>query len=386
MSPTAPASARRPPRAEHVGSLLRPPELLAVMDEIYVPGHTALLAEERGRELSKLRAAEDRAIDAALARQHQAGLDVVSDGEYRRMLFTNSFYDAVDGLRPNEQGVPFRGAEGEVLEHAGPPVFDRRLTKIDSPPAREAAYLAERTNQLFKVTFPAASWFCEPQVIPPGRPVPGYDSPEQARAHCLEMLRELVTETIAQGAGYIQFDFPAYPLLVDDAWRARLESLGVDLELLLEQSIEADRQILDGLPDGVHYGLHICRGNWRSRWLFSGSLEPLAEQIFALPYDTFLIEWEDTTREGDYSSLRHVPPGPIVAMGIVSSKSNQVESEDEVLRRMDEAAQHLDVGQLALASRCGFGSAAEGNELDEDTQWRKLELIARIAERLWGAD
>lgn len=382
--PATPTRTRRPPRAEHVGSLLRPPELLAILNEIYLPGHTALLAEERERDLSKLRAAEDRAIDAVLARQQQAGLDVVSDGEFRRMLFTNSFYDAVDGLRPNPQGVPFVNATGETLEYAGPPIFQRRLTKIDSPPAREAGYLAERTDQPFKVTFPAASWFCQPQVIPPGQPIPGYGSAEEARAHCLDILRELITETIARGARYIQFDFPAYPFLVDDDWRDRLDSLGVDLDDLLEQSIEADRQILAGLPDEVHYGLHICRGNWRSRWLFSGSLEPVAERIFNLPYDTFLVEWEDTAREGDYAALKDVPAGPVVAVGIISSKSNQLEHEDDVLRRMDEAARYLDLDQLALAPQCGFGSAAEGNELDEDTQWRKLELIGRVAERLWG--
>lgn len=129
---------------------------------------------------------------------------------------------------------------------------------------------------------------------------------------------------------------------------------------------------------------HLCRGNWRSRWLFSGSLEPLAERMFQPPFDTFLVEWEDTTREGDYSTLRYVPDGPIVAKGIVSSKSNIVESDDEVLRRMDDAAGYLDLDQLALSPQCGFASAAEGTELDETTQWRKLELIGRVAERLWG--
>jgi 5-methyltetrahydropteroyltriglutamate--homocysteine methyltransferase len=273
----------RSPRAEHVGSLLRPKALLAAMDEIYLPGHTALLAEERGKDLTAMRAAEDAAIDVALVRQRDAGLDVLSDGEFRRMLFTNSFYDAVDGLRPNEQGVPFVNSAGESQEYAGPPIFDRRLTKVDSPPAKEAAYLAAHTDAPFKVTFPAASWFCEPQVISPGRPVPGYDSAEEARAHCLEILRELVLETIAQGTRYIQFDFPAYPLLADEVWSGRLKGMGVDLDEMLALSLEADRQILDGLPTDVHYGMHICRGNWRSRWMFTGSLEPFAEAVFALP-------------------------------------------------------------------------------------------------------
>lgn len=343
-----------------------------------------MLGEERQHDLTGLHTAEDAAIEAALVRQREAGLDVLSDGEFRRMLFTNSFYDAVEGLRPAERGVPFVNGAGETLEYAGPPIFERKLTKIDCPSAREAVYLAARADRPFKITFPAASWFCEPQVIPPGQPIPGYSSPEEARDHCLQILRELVLETIEQGARYIQFDFPAYPLFVDNAWRARLQSMGIDLDVLLDQALEADRQIRAGLPDDVHYGLHICRGNWRSRWLFSGSLEPLAERVFQLPYDTFLVEWEDITREGDYSTLRHVPSKPIVAMGIVSSKSCAVESDDEVLRRMEEAARFLDLNQLALAPQCGFASAAVGNELDEAAQWRKLELIGRVAERLWG--
>jgi 5-methyltetrahydropteroyltriglutamate--homocysteine methyltransferase len=134
----------------------------------------------------------------------------------------------------------------------------------------------------------------------------------------------------------------------------------------------------------VTYALHICRGNWQSRWLAEGSLEPLAERIFDLPYDYFSMEWEDTDREGDYSPLRHVPKGPIVAMGIMSSKRTRVESEDELIQHMEEASRFLGMDQLAISPQCGFStSAVLGNKTDEDVQWRKLEVLGRVADRLW---
>jgi len=148
--------------------------------------------------------------------------------------------------------------------------------------------------------------------------------------------------------------------------------------------IEADRAILETIPEGVHTGLHMCRGNHKSKWIYNGSMDPYAERMFGeLPYDTFLIEWEDTSREGDYSALRHVPKGPIVAMGVMSSKKPRVESVDELVGAIEEASRHLGVDQLALAPQCGFASTYVGNAVTEDIQWRKLERLVEAAERIW---
>jgi 5-methyltetrahydropteroyltriglutamate--homocysteine methyltransferase len=148
--------------------------------------------------------------------------------------------------------------------------------------------------------------------------------------------------------------------------------------------VMADRMIIEGLPDHVRTAIHLCRGNLRGMYMVSGSLDPVAEAFFSLPYDSFLVEWDDTSRMGDYSALRHVPKGPVVGMGIVSTKSPELESEDVLLSHLDEAGQFLDIEQLALCPQCGFASEAGGNDMDEDTQWRKLELVARVADRVWG--
>jgi 5-methyltetrahydropteroyltriglutamate--homocysteine methyltransferase len=142
--------------------------------------------------------------------------------------------------------------------------------------------------------------------------------------------------------------------------------------------------IVEGLPDHVRTAIHLCRGNLRGMYMVSGSLDPVAEEFFSLPYDSILVEWDDTSRMGDYSALRHVPKGPVVGMGIVSTKNPELESEDVLLQHLEEAGRYLDTEQLALCPQCGFASEAGGNDVDEDTQWRKLELVASVAERVWG--
>lgn len=369
---------RSPARAETVGSLLRPAPLRAAIDRVYEPGHHALLAEERAKDLEGLRQAEDDAIRAAVRRQIECGLDVVSDGEFRRYMFTNSFWDAVDGVA-TDNPVEFTNARGErvvLTLHA----VRRRLRKVASPAAREAAFLASITDYPFKVTFPAASLFAHPFGVSPD----AYESADAFLDHALEIERELIAEAVAAGCRYVQLDFPLYPYLCDERWRDRFEAAGHGFGELLERALAADRAVLEGLPEGVTTALHLCRGNYRSSWLLAGSLMPVAERLFELPYDAFLVEWDDLGRDGGFEPLRLVPPGRIVVMGIVSSKTAVLESEEELLRRMDEAAGFLPLDQLAISPQCGFASVVDGNELDEETQWRKLELVARVADRLWG--
>lgn len=369
---------RRPARAEVVGSLLRPPALRAAIEAAYEPGHHALLAEERAKDLTALREAEDVAIGHAVRRQIELGLDVVSDGEFRRYMFTNSFYDAVDGVATDNL-VEFTNARGERVELAVHSV-KRRLRKICSPAAREAEFMASITDHPFKVALPAASLFTHPF----GVASEAYASVTEFADHAVAIQRELIAEAIAAGCRYVQLDFALYPYLVDDAWMARFRQAGHSFEELLDRALAADRAVLDGMPDDVTTGLHLCRGNYRSRWLCAGSLERVAERMFAeLPYDVFLVEWDDVARDGGYESIRFVPPGPIVALGIVSSKTPNVEDEDAIVRRLEQASRHLGIEQLAVSTQCGFASVMEGNEIDEDVQWRKLDLVARVADRVW---
>jgi 5-methyltetrahydropteroyltriglutamate--homocysteine methyltransferase len=369
---------RHPARAEIVGSLLRPPALQAAIQAAYEPGHHALLAEERGKDLSALRAAEDEAIGSAVRRQIDLGLDVVSDGEFRRWMFTNSFYDAVEGVSTDNE-VEFTNARGERIVLAIHRIRER-LRQVDSPAAREAAFMARLTDHPFKVTLPAASLFTHPFGVTPD----AYRDVDEFAEHAIEIERSLIAETIDAGCRYVQLDFALYPYLVDERWMARFEEAGHGFDALLDRAIAADRAIVDALPDGVTRGIHLCRGNYRSSWLCAGGLEPVAERMFAeLPYDSFLIEWDDVGRDGGYEPIRHVPKGKLVVMGIVSSKTPVLETEDDLLRRLDEAARFLPIEQLAISPQCGFASVMEGNEVDEDVQWRKLDLVCRVADRIW---
>jgi 5-methyltetrahydropteroyltriglutamate--homocysteine methyltransferase len=356
---------RRPARAEVVGSLLRPAGLRS--------------AVAKRSDAAHLGAVADAAIERVVRRQIDTGLDVVSDGEFRRWMFLNSFYDAVEGIATDRSVVEFTNERGETVALTVPSV-EARLRQVDSPAAREAAFMARLTAHPFKVTFPAASLFAHPFGVSPD----AYATQAEFIDHAIAIERRLIAEAIEAGCRYVQLDFPLYPYLVDRDWSACFEAAGHSVSQLLERALAADKAILEAIPRGVTTGLHLCRGNYRSRWLCAGSLEPVAERLFGeLPYDAFLVEWDDVDRDGGYEPLRFVPPGRIVAMGLVSSKRRDLESEDELLRRLDEAARHLPLDQLAFSTQCGFASVIDGNEIDEETQWRKLELVARIADRAW---
>jgi 5-methyltetrahydropteroyltriglutamate--homocysteine methyltransferase len=376
---------RRPARAEVVGSLLRPPALRAAIDEFYGEGHSALLDDERGKDPSALREAEDVAIREAIERQRACGLDVTTDGEFRRWMFMNSFYDAVSGVRTGKT-VAFRNDRGRHVELHVHEVVDR-LAQVDSPGAREATFMAEASaGYPFKITFPAASIFTHPFTTVAGTDGRGYDSLEAFVAHAIEIERGLVADAIAAGARYVQFDFPLYPYLVDPAWIERFRGAGHELDMLAERAIAADAAVLEGIPDEVTVGLHICRGNYRSSWMCEGSLDPVAERVFGdLAYDSFLVEWDDAGRDGGFDAARHLRSGSLMVMGIVDSKTPALEDEDDLLRRMDEAAGIVGgIERLGISPQCGFASVMVGNETDQDAQWRKLELIGRVADRLWG--
>jgi 5-methyltetrahydropteroyltriglutamate--homocysteine methyltransferase len=377
---------RRPARAETVGSLLRPPALKAALETFYTPGHSAALDEERAKDRGELRAIEDRAIRSAVERQIGCGLDVVTDGEFRRWMFMNSFYDAVDGVRTGKT-VAFRNDRGEevllnIHEIVG------RLAPVDSPAAREAASMSEVSGGYpFKVTFPAPSIFGHPLTTVVGPERGGYGSLEEFVTHAIGIERGLVADAIAAGARYIQFDFPLYPYLVDPAWIARFESAGHSIDRVLAAALEADTAVLRGIPDDVTTALHICRGNYRSSWMCEGSLEPVAERVFGeLPYDSFLVEWDDLGRDGGFEPIRFLRDGSTMVMGLVSTKTTVLEDEDDLLRQMDEAARIVGrLDRLAISPQCGFASTMTGNDTDEDAQWRKLELVGRMADRLWAS-
>lgn len=376
---------RSPARAEVVGSLLRPPALRRAVEAFYEEGHSAMLPEERAKDRTALKEQEDAAIRYVVQRQIDLGLDVVTDGEFRRWMFLNSFYDAVEGFR-TDNVVHFRNAAGEDMPLSVHEIVDR-LKPVDSPAAREASFMAEVADgHPFKVTFPAPSIFGHPFSFKPGV-TSGYGSLEEFVAHALEIERGLVADAIRAGARSVQFDFPLYPYLVDPAWVARFADHGHDVDTLLDAAIAADTAVLEGIPDDVTVALHICRGNYRSSWMCEGSLDHVADRVFGeLPYNAFLVEWDDLGRDGGFEPVRFLREGAVMVMGIVSTKTPVLEDEDQLLRRMEQAASFLgsDMERLAISPQCGFASVMVGNEIEEETQWRKLELVARVANRLFG--
>ncbi|MEP6476131.1 MAG: hypothetical protein ABJC60_02550 [Actinomycetota bacterium] len=378
-------TARVPARAETVGSLLRPANLRRAVEAFYESGHSVVLDEERRRDRAELIAIEDESIRAVVQRQIDCGLDVATDGEFRRWMFQNSFWDAVTGVR-TDKVVRFRGDQGQELElHV--PVVVERLRVVDSPAAREAGFLATVAGaHPFKVTFPAASLFTHPLTTVAGLDRNGYADQAEFVRHAIEIERGLVADAIAAGARSVQFDFPLYPYLVDPAWIARFAEADHGVDRLMERALAADAAVLEGIPDDVAVGLHICRGNYRSSWMCEGSLEPVAERVFGgLPYDAFLVEWDDLGRDGGFEPVRHLRDDAIMVMGIVSSKTPALEDEDDLVRRMEEAATLAGgMERLAISPQCGFASVMVGNETNEDAQWRKLELVGRVADRLWG--
>jgi 5-methyltetrahydropteroyltriglutamate--homocysteine methyltransferase len=379
-------SSRLPPaRAEHIGSFLRPAELHAEIERVYAPKHTALLAEERTKDLSRLHALEDKYIRDVIKKQRDVGITILTDGEFRRYMFTGSFYDSVEGLEVGGPGVAFYDNDGKELRYQGLPIVSKRLRKIDSPAVRETQFMKANSDGRFKVTFPAGSFFELPFVYQNGITEKVYGSHEELVEHMIALESEQIDEAIAAGLDYVQFDFPLYPMLVSKPYLDIFAQMGASFQQLMDRSIAADKKIAERLPDHVTRGIHLCRGNWRSRFMVSGSLETVAERMFnELPYDAFFIEWEDIQREGGYETLRFVPKGKVVIMGIVNSKVPEVESADSLVRKVEIASKYLDVSQLGISPQCGFASTMHGNELGEAAQWRKLEEMIKAADRVWA--
>jgi 5-methyltetrahydropteroyltriglutamate--homocysteine methyltransferase len=389
------ARARTTPRAEHVGSLVRPPRLLEAnqrtAERLGSGERDANVLMAKGATLdAELEDLQNELIREAVRNQVAAGLDVVTDGEYRRLFFTGSFDTAVHGFQPSTETIRFTGPGGQTIDVPARPVVADRLSKVSNPLAREARFLAsleEPEGRRLKVTIPAASMFCWYGVFTPGITDRAYRDPDELADHVVALLRELVGEAIAAGATYVQFDYPFYPLFVNESHRAKWKHFGIDDdEAYLERILRADAAVVEGLPRHVRKALHLCRGNAGVFWMSSGSLDPVAERLFALPYDSFLVEWDDKERDGDYSTLRHVPKGPVVGLGIVSTKRPDVESDDQILREIEAASSYLDVEQLALTPQCGFGTVPGMESTSEDAQWRKLELVGRVADRVWPRD
>jgi 5-methyltetrahydropteroyltriglutamate--homocysteine methyltransferase len=353
-------------RADQVGSLLRPAELLRARAE-----HTA-----------DLRTKEDAAITSALEKQRQIGIDVFSDGEMRRGSWLTDMADAVDGFVPQRIEMEWKGPGGG-LEASTALAVGAKLRKQRPLTAHEVPLLKEKAAGPFKVTIPAPANFVVTSYKE-GLTDPFYPTRAEFLAGLVEIIREEIRWLVSQGVPYIQLDAPYYSHYLDDTLRQRMRSAGRDPDAEFQMAIDGDNACLKGISrDGLTLAVHVCRGNSRSRWYTEGGYDAIAERLFgSLDVDRFLLEY-DSQRAGGFEPLRFVPQSKTVVLGLLTTKDPELESPEELRRRIDEAARFIPLENLAISPQCGFASVAAGNLISIDDQWRKLELVVETARKIW---
>jgi 5-methyltetrahydropteroyltriglutamate--homocysteine methyltransferase len=358
-------------RADHVGSLLRPQQLI----------EARTLYNEVRIDEKALRAVEDAAILDVLEQQRQAGIDVFTDGEYRRHNFYSDMFDAVDGFIVTDQiQLVWRGGDAA---HSPQRAVGSRLRERRRLTENQVPFLKEHAPGPIKMTLPSAAQFM--RMYLKGTTEASYPARADLAQDLVGIVRREVEWLIGQGVPYIQIDAPGYTALVDPVGRERLHQSGQDPDEALAEAIAMDNASVAGLQrEGATIALHLCRGNSRSRWISEGSYEPIAERFFnELEIDRLLLEY-DSERAGDFEPLRFMPRDKEVVLGLVTTKEGRLEAEDVLLRRIDEAARYVDMDRLAISPQCGFASALLGNLLSMDDQKRKLELVSEVARKAWG--
>jgi 5-methyltetrahydropteroyltriglutamate--homocysteine methyltransferase len=364
-------------RADQIGSLLRPPDLVQGWG-LYFAGQ---LAPERLEEI------EDRATLAALDGQRRTGIEIYTDGEFRRIVYLTSLPQAVEGfVMSSAEPLPWKATGREVpreMMELQRPVATQRLKLKHRIAGKESAFMRAHSPGPFKITMPSALHF----VIggwKPGVSDAAYPTPFDLLWDVTRILADEAAELAKEGVSYVQLDAPTYSEFLDPSWDPFFERSGLDKTRVFEETLAADNSILDAAhAGGATTGVHLCRGNGMGAWLASGGYDPIAKQVFALHADRLLLEY-DTERAGTFEPLREVPPDKVVVLGLVSTKVPELESVDDLLRRIDEAAAFVPMERLALSPQCGFASDFRGNPISEDDQWRKLELVATVAHRAWG--
>jgi 5-methyltetrahydropteroyltriglutamate--homocysteine methyltransferase len=375
-------------RTDVVGSLLRPQNL-----------KEARVDFDEGRiDETGFRAVEDGAVQAAVRLQESAGLDVISDGEMRRLNFQDSFGAAVEGYdakrstlkvyeRRVEGSAPLQRWDIAQMHDVGTAVSHRR-------PAN--ARLALRRNVPLEEYQSVSKLAAKPvkvSLIGPDRIAQRFDYQASSAvyrdlddfvADVVSIERAIVESLVKAGCRYIHIDAPGFTAYVDEPSLAQMRARGEDPQRNFERSLKAEAAVVSGLGADVATGIHLCRGNQRSMWHREGTYDAIAERLFnELAHDRFLLEY-DTPRAGSFEPLRFVPEGKVVVLGLVSTKTSEMETVDGLKRRIDEAAKFIPLEQLAISPQCGFASDVVGNLISADDQKRKLELVVETARQVWG--
>jgi 5-methyltetrahydropteroyltriglutamate--homocysteine methyltransferase len=364
-------------RTDVVGSLLRPASLLEARRRL----EAGEISEELFVE------AEDAAVDESLALQEAAGLDVVTDGEMRRLSFQSQLPAAVEGFGDWDLDAFLWGEWhsddlGDMSVERPPLAVTGKLHRKRFLSADEFTYARDRTDRLLKVTLPSPSLFAN--FWNPDRPPEAYATLEDYLGDVAEILREEVEELVRLGARYIQLDAPHYPLLLDPGYREFYASRGWPAERWLDLGLELDNRVI-GDHEGVTFGMHLCRGNQASRWLVSGGYDWIATRLFPrVKAERILLEYDDE-RSGSFEPLAAVPEDKVVVLGLVTTKSGRRETVDELAARVREASAFMPLERLAVSPQCGFATSILGNALTIEDERAKLETLVRTAELVWSA-
>ena len=364
----------KPPfRADHVGSLLRPPEL-----------RDARAARAEGRmDAAALREVEDRCIRDAIAKQQQVGLRAVTDGEYRRAFWHFDFLARLGGVEmyESDQGIQFQGGQTKAygLKVTGPIRYEPH------PFVEDFRFVAANAGgaAVPKQTIPSPSVL---HFRGGRRAVDTHTYPDMAGffADLGAAYAEAVQDFARAGCRYLQLDEVNIAYLCDPEQLAQLRNRGEQVEGLLETYADLINRAIAERPSDMVVSMHLCRGNFRSMHIASGGYDPVAEVLFnKINVDAYFMEY-DTERAGTFAPLRFLPKGKTVVLGLVTSKTGELESKDALKRRLKEAAKHVPLEQLAISPQCGFASTEEGNLLTVEQQWAKLALCVEVAREVWG--
>lgn len=366
-------------RAEHVGSLLRP----AAVHEARGRYHAERLGPQGFHTCNELKAIEDEAVRDVVEVQESVGLKVVTDGEMRRSFWHYDFMGALTGMElvERDEGVPFHGVQLR-------PIFPTITGRLDFPDGHPMLdhfrYLASVSNVQPKISIPGPS-ACHFRTAPEDISVAEYSDPAVLFADLAKTYKKAVKAFYDAGCRYLQMDDIFFAYLCDPKHREEKQSQGMDPDWLISQYAKVMNEAIEGRPDDMTIAMHLCRGNFQSTWAAEGAYDPAADAVFnQTDVDIYFMEY-DSERAGGLEPLRLLPKGQKRVMpGFITTKTAELESVDELTKKFDEASKFADIDQLGIAPQCGFASTEEGNVLTPDDQRRKLELVVKTAEAIWG--
>ena len=360
-----------PYRADHIGSFLRPAEILEARNNA---------------SMEELQALEDQHIRKILAVQKEIGFELATDGEFRRRNFMSDFTDAVEGFDLGDAvGRTWnagQAAAASVSSVTG--IVTQKLRQVRSLTGLELPFLTAHSPLPIKMTLPSPTQF--PAIaFKLGVTDQVYPNPSALLRDVVEIMKSELSQLSSDGVAYIQIDAPRYSYYLDPKWRSWIRTeLQTDPDAALDEALLADNACLRAARrEGVVLGIHLCRGNNRSHWYAEGGYDAIAEKLFGtLEVDRFLLEYDDE-RSGTFEPLRFVPKDKTVVLGLISSKLPRMENSELLAKRIDQASRYVPLDHLALSPQCGFASTCEGNLMTEEQQWDKLKLVVDTVRKVW---